>query len=766
MGSPTPSRRDTSLRREVAWAALVGVLAVIGAAIVMRLWHAELDVPWSAAGDVDFELLEAKALLDRGWYLSLSDIGFPFGTSLHDFPQDAGSLGQTLALLVLAQLTQNAVVAVNLFSLLGFASVAITCYAAMRVLALARPLAIGAALLYAWLPFHFFRALPHLNFGDYTSVPIAALLVVLVLRDGRLFTRGPGGRWRTRNNALIAGALLLPGLNTAYFAVFTVVLLGLTIPVAALVHPRLRRPAVLAPTLIAALAIPLVPVAIGTLPTVVHRAEHGTNVALSSRSLSDSERYALKPATLLLPLSAHRLEPLADLKNEYLVAQVPEFNESDHATLGLLGATGLVVGLLALLRGGLRPPVRQTVAPATTDDVPGVPSASDSEAPEAVERARLDHLMRISGFGALLSLAFGTLGGGGVLVALLISPQIRSWNRIVVFIAFFAFLALALSAQRLRQTRRGRRIPDWAALTLVTLAVLFGLADQTRGTAPFVPPYSSINAQAASDRAFGDTVTSQVGPEPRLFTLPYVGFPEGAAPPAIGGYPFARMTVLNPGIDVTWGAMRSRPTDWVSDWSARPVPLMLAGAAAAGLNGVVVAHGGYERPEVEQDILSNALAMGGGPAARSLDGRFSVAQLPTPEEVTQLLPPDLPLDDLRTWALSPLRDQLVLGTTPVPGPGLTVRTPIPVGAIELRWSLNERGSRSATLAGRVSGGTASLVATLPDGTTLPVRTGRNGSFRIETTVAEGTGAMRLQATDISGRPFIENLRLMARPGFS
>jgi phosphoglycerol transferase len=76
------------------------------------------------------------------------------------------------------------------------------------------------------------------------------------------------------------------------------------------------------------------------------------------------------------------------------------------------------------------------------------------------------------------------VGAFGSLFSPLVSPEIRAYNRIVVFIAFFSLLAAGLGFERL-QTLLIRRCPARAALIHggVLLTLLLAVLDQATTTA-------------------------------------------------------------------------------------------------------------------------------------------------------------------------------------------------------------------------------------------------------------------------------------------
>ena len=123
----------------------------------------------------------------------------------------------------------------------------------------------------------------------------------------------------------------------------------------------------------------------------------------------------------------------------------------------------------------------------------------------------------------LAALLLATTGGFGALFALLVSPHIRTYARMHVYIAFFALFCVALLLERLWRTRR-------RAGVLLTAAVAFvGLLDQT--TPAMVPPYAARARAYRADAAFVHSLEAQLPTGAQIFQLPYLRFPEGGALP-------------------------------------------------------------------------------------------------------------------------------------------------------------------------------------------------------------------------------------------
>ena len=185
------------------------------------------------------------------------------------------------------------------------------------------------------------------------------------------------------------------------------------------------------------------------LPSVMSAYLYGTT-PIVKRHAADADIYGLKIAQLLMPTTGHRLAWLRELKENYNLRLL--VNESDTATLGIVGSCGFLLLLGWLL---IRKPEVKRMNVAGTDGL-------------------LNHLSLLNAAGVLL----GTIGGLGLIVAFLIWPQVRAYNRVSIFIAFFSFLAVALFLERIRQryaTTPQRQIIFYGA---VVVALGFGIIDQ------------------------------------------------------------------------------------------------------------------------------------------------------------------------------------------------------------------------------------------------------------------------------------------------
>lgn len=588
-------------------------LSLGAAAVVLRLWQASLHVPFVYSGDGLQHAAMVKGTLDHGWYLTNSDIGAPRGQNLAEYPWEPAASVDLTALNALGLGTSDPAVVANLFFLLMFPVVALTAYLVLRRLCVSPAVAVLCAVLYANLPYHFLRGEGHIFLSAYYAVPVACYLVLGVLEERALF----GPTLLSRTTLATVGLCLLVGTGGVYYAAFTIVLLLGATAFAFLVGRRAR-------TLVAGgacvLAIGVV-VAVQLVPVLVHRLRHGT-LAASDRSPFHSEFYGLKLTDLVLPLQSHRLGFLGDVTREY-AATTPLPSEGGP-TLG--GAATL--GLLALVVAAL-----------------GTVLSGGSWRPRTP-------LMRYASFAALFAFLVATTGGVSALIAYLVTPQIRVWARMSIFIAFFALAAVALGLDALRTRlagfRRGR--PVFAGVLAAVLVL--GLLDQT--SSAFVPPYAAIAEQQRSDRAFVREIERALPAQALVYQLPYLSFPEVVSPPGrMTDYEPFRLYLVSTRLRWSYGAVRDGPADWAGALEHRPVQTLLPGLAAVGFQGVTVDRLGYADGGAHVEAtIAGALGL---PPRTSKDGRFSFYDLqPYDERLRRSLgPPELAA--LRRATLDALR---------------------------------------------------------------------------------------------------------------
>jgi hypothetical protein len=313
------------------------------------------------------------------------------------------------------------------------------------------------------------------------------------------------------------------------------------------------------------------------LPAIAYAVRNEPNSA-TQRYPEEAETFGLKIAHLLLPVDGHNLTAFGQLKSGYNSGMRPLNNENTAATLGVIGSVGLVV-LLGMLLFPAR--VRR-----------GWPYGP---------------LVTLNGCIVL----FATIGGLGSLFNLLVMAQVRCHNRLSIYLAFICLFAVLWPLDRFLVTRVGwaRRLRYPAVVGLVAL----GIADQTP-TAWFkswiVADTQREQARFWADLRFFLAVEERLsaGPRnpldpdapPRVFTLPYVPYPEVPPLHQMDAYEHARGYLHTTGVVFSYGAIKNREADaWQREVAltlAPPAPRpddFLNRVVCAGFDGVVIDKRGY-----------------------------------------------------------------------------------------------------------------------------------------------------------------------------
>jgi phosphoglycerol transferase len=569
---------------EAGNAAFAAVLSAVFGWFVIQPWDGDLDVPYLNVGDANFYRSEVKGILEHGWFWRNSDVGAPEGQQLFDYPGLSGDPLNVLLMKVIGLFTSDAAVVVNVFYLLTFPLVGLAAYLVLRRLTVSVPSAIACAILYAILPYHFVRGEGHLVLSAYYAVPLGAYLVLAVLGDRPLFAK-----WRLTLGTLALCAVIAFASAGYYYAAFTMILVGAVALIRAGVT-RSRRPLLEGGAVVGAiLAFSLLTL----LPSFVYWIENGRNDEVAQRLPLESEFYGLKLAQLVLPITDHRIDRLADLRQDYNTWF--STNEATLATpLGVVATVGLL-WLLAVSFMQLASPGRAVAAP----------------------------LYGQAGLATVLALFVGWTGGFSALIAE-VWPQIRSWNRLSIFIGFFALLAVGLLLDRafagLRS--RGGGVELGAGLLLVVLTV--GALDQT--SSAYRPNYAALEADYRSDGEFVSAIEERLPADAIVFQLPYHPFPETPGQERMTDYDLFRGYLHSSDLRWSYGFMKGRagdPSPLIAEAEGRELVRL---ARAAGYAGIYIDRFGYEdnAASLEQGLTT---AVGEAPLV-SPNGRLSFFELP------------------------------------------------------------------------------------------------------------------------------------------
>lgn len=567
------------------WYSFTAVLATLFPVVGYRLDLTSIYAPLSHESDrilyndAFLILPMVQSTLETGTHWSTERLGFPGVQDMHDFP--VIDHFHFLWLWIIGQFTGSTILTFNLYYLLGYPLAALTMLAVARHYRITFPAAVTVALFFAALPFHQNRSTNHYFLSAYYIVPLTCL-VILWICVGQLpfFPKLPEGyrfTLRNRTTAFSIVIMLVTSSAGAYYAFFACGLLA-----AAGLFGWLSigtwRAVVSAGAMIGLIVFGGL---VNHLPKFRYQAEFGKHPAPIARLPEEAESHGMKITQLVMPIDNHKIRELAEYKSIYNSYLRPVQASTERYSLGTVTALGFV-GLMAclLLPVGRRQPVLALAA--------------------------------MTGF----AVAIGTVGGLGSIFNSTITPAVRCYNRIAIYIAVFSLLAVALAGDGIvgwlvlkchRRLVRVMPVIFWGCI------LWFGLWDMTPydwGKLIRADEILKHQKRWFEDDKFFSQIEEQLNPDgsrpgPAVFQLPYVPWPESPATNQLASYDHVRGYLHTRTLRWSFGCIKGREVDdWYRSVAVLPptaTDRMLDRLALAGFEGLLFDKRGYS-PAMAQKI--------------------------------------------------------------------------------------------------------------------------------------------------------------------
>jgi phosphoglycerol transferase len=703
------------------WYFLTAGITVVITYFALALYKAKLNIPWLYAGDSLPTGAHFKTVIEEGWYEHQPDLGAPYGQVYNDFPT-ADNL-HMIAAKILALFTHEWPVAINLYFVIGFVLAAITGFWFFRICRINPALSMTMAVLFATAPYHFLRSEGHLWLASYYCVPLGLGLLILILRGESIWGTRPS-RYRivgilTGRGAFSVVAVALLATSSSYYAVFFLVMLAVA-GIAVLIRDKSWR------RFWGAASIGLVTVAAmltNMAPDLLYSATAGPNPGGFGRSAIESELYALKLSSLLLPWPGHQIDFLRNIRAAY-DSTYPL--ASERPALGFIAALGFVFAFLLLAYMAL-----------------SWRKVSDRLADNRGMQT-LGYLSALTFVAFLLS----TVGGLSTIVSFF-TDALRGWNRMSIVIGglTLAVFGLALQMALAWAFKRFsvRKALSTGLVGLVSVGLLgVGYVDQTPWDGG--AGYASIEKQWKIDQDFVNTIEATLPADSMVLELPYLPFPEYASPNGTQSSDTLIPYLHSETLRWSGGGIKGRPrTDWPYFVSQQPASDIVTLAAAADMSGIVIDTRALD--ENNDDLETGIRAVLGDPVTSS-DGRWQFFDIRSVRATLETTDSDAELGDIGNQVTNPIEPLLA------PDFGGTSTADLTQGTSSLtapKYSLvNPRDSSDEiTLSMNVSlhGVTGNVDITYPDGTTQTVFVETGGSDVSHTFVVKpGTSYVTLRAT--------------------
>lgn len=597
---------------------IVIIAAVFITFIVLELWYKDLYVPFYYGDDaVGISRLTAN-FIDGGNPYYYPNWGAPYSGGVDAAVPDF-SLLYTLALWFGTLFSSSYGLIMNLLSLATFPLVAIATYFALRQFRVSQIIAMVFAMLYTFLPIHFFRFQRHLPLSNYFLLPIVCLLVYWIISGVICEQQIEKGislsqklrTFCTRKILLGCIAFLLLGLSdiyNAFFACIVIVFAGIY----GWIANKKFRCMLSAISFIVAAGIGI---AICLLVWLLGTNAGGSEIGelAGSRSIAVFDVFALRISDMLFPFVGHRIPAFNDLALEYFNSHSISI-DTQYMYLGLIGIGGFFCSVFAFLFGR-RKGVWKTVG--------------------------------CFGSMTIFILLIATVGGLNFPIGMFLTTVIRCYGRMSVWIAFLALATVALllneAAKYLAKKEKGKKYLILFMAGVVLLGA-FGIYDQSPGKFPSdfwqislqgegvdyedqVHPlkenYEHTKAQFYSDKDYVKRIEEMLPDDAMVFVLPalenIVEYNDKMAAYEIWR-PFYHSTTLQ------WSMVSDLGTysdEWQYEVGNQKAEKMLQDISIAGFSGISLNRNGYEDSKNLEELEGELKMLIGSPLIESSDGVYA-----------------------------------------------------------------------------------------------------------------------------------------------
>jgi phosphoglycerol transferase len=561
------------------------VLTTACVVAVLRLWKADLNTPFNYWGDTLYQLALVKSIADGGWIWFVERLGAPFGLEAAAFPQNMTFSSAVMK--GIAFFTSEPGLILNLFWLATIPLTAGICHLSMRALSVSRSASFVVSTLYALLPYAFYRNTAHIVL-TYFFAPVIAAYCVEVLA-GVLSARRNHPRAAHIPRWLLTLACVAIGFDYIYNAFFACFFL-LAAAIASFVS---NKDITAVKRVLPAIGLVCICTGINLAPSFISWKQGGIPPDMGYKTPAEAEIYGLKLRHVVSPIFTQNLPVGLDKRG--LAVTFPIENENTTAKLGAVGAIGFLLALWSALFGRRRHSSRLAWAA-------GV----------------------LTVFGTLLA----TIGGFGAIFNLLVVPDIRAYNRIIVFLAFFSFFVFAtyLNAafDKLRAALLGQEREYWftpAVLVLLSAILLGGVWDQGHAATPLVERYSSDQTQMFEERDVVYQIERLNPPVKSVYQLPDTTFPPDGGRECMLTYDHARPYLWSSHVRWSWPGFSNRRQAWAAAIGRPEEDQFLSKLVMSGFEGVWVDRFGYRSEELNA-LETNLIQALGNPLVISSNARY------------------------------------------------------------------------------------------------------------------------------------------------
>lgn len=563
------------------WREYVSVIAIIiiSGLLLMKIFalrYVDLDYPLMYYGADDMtNLLTSKLMYTDGQTLTTDKLGAPYGTNFSEFSANLLHNVENVFIKIFTLLTGSYVKGFNLAFLSTFVVTALISYYVMRQLKINNWIAVAGSIAFGFNPFALYRGILHMVLTECYFIPLSILLCVWIYEDDNLLNFGKGKDFFKyyKNYLVIIFALLIANNGIAYYPFFTCMILCVT---AVSKMAKTKKFKVIIPTAVI-VGVICVFLVIALLPQIIYVAQNGANTVINQRGgAGETEIYSLKPVQMFIPLDGHGIKWLTKVIEEYNASTL-FLNENISSYIGIMAIIGFVILAVSLF-------VKR----------------------DTQLKARLGLMAELN----VILIIFGAVGGLNVLFVLYISDQLRSFNRISVFICYISILGFCMFldylykkikekfSDKIKSVNVKRILKVTGSIVIVGFGIFCVVKDNT---SDLWIHYGEIMEAYDSDDEFVSQIEDSVSEGAMIFQLPYHPYPEEGAVNEMQDYALFTGYLHSETLRWSYGCIKGREGDkWYSKVASLSTRSMITEIKRKGFEGIYIDTRAYTEDEFDK----------------------------------------------------------------------------------------------------------------------------------------------------------------------
>ncbi len=508
-----------------------------------------LFLPLRYNGDSILYLFAVKTFFENLTPYVNPNLSLPFSGLYYDYPF-MSFLDMTLFFFI-SFFTNNYIVALNIYIVLTFILIFLITFYISNNMGLKKETTFCVALLYAFVPYHFERAIHHTFLALYFIIPVAVFIIFKILENNTTFFYD--SQKDKKDNFIdfvkYLFFIFLVGSSNQYYVFFTDFLLLFAGIISVFDRKNIKS---LVNAFIVIFLISSVTI-LCHFPSISYSYMHGSNTGSTFRKPQDTEWHALKLTQLILPVNNHNIDALKNFKNFYNNT-APLVYENQHTTLGIIGSIGFLMSLFIFFVKDLNFSTK-------------------------------DFFYNVSRLN-LICFLFGSIGGFASLFSYVIYSQFRAVNRIFVFIALFSFL---LIFKALDNVFNKFSLKNYIRIFLLTLIMIAGFYDIIPKDYHKQIYLNNEIEEFNNDREFIIKIESLLPENSKIYQMPYKNIYDDVPFYNEGSFALIKPYLHSNKLKWSHGAIKGRDADrWFNEFSQKPIKEQLETISLLGFSGIYI----------------------------------------------------------------------------------------------------------------------------------------------------------------------------------